>query len=59
MPNIKSPETRKSKNVTIRLTKEERDILDNEADKRICTRTDVMRDLINKSEFAMFARNEI
>ena len=58
MPNVKSPETRRSKNVTIRLTIEELEILDDEAEKRQCTRTDVIRGLINDSTFAQDARNE-
>ena len=58
MVNVKSPETRRSKNMTIRLTTEALDVLDNEAEKRQCTRTDVIRDLIDKSTFAVDARNE-
>jgi uncharacterized protein (DUF1778 family) len=58
MPNLKSPEDRRSKNVTIRLKTEELEILDNEAEIRQCTRTDVIRDFINDSNFAQDARNE-
>tara|TARA_R110000824_G_scaffold33479_2_gene107241 strand:- start:7475 stop:7648 length:174 start_codon:yes stop_codon:yes gene_type:complete len=56
MSNVKSPEERKSKNVTVRLKEEELIILDNEAEDRQCTRTDLIRDMINKSQFAIEAR---
>ncbi len=58
MANIKAPEERRSHNITMRLTMEELKIVDDEAEKRQCTRTDVMRDLIDKSTFAQEARFE-
>lgn len=48
MPNIKSPEARRSQNVTIRLTTAQLRTLDDEAEYRQSTRTDVIRDFIAK-----------
>jgi len=50
--NIKEPANRRSKNVTFRLTEAQLEILDSEAEKRQCNRTDVMRSLIEESDFA-------
>ncbi len=58
MSNIKPQETRRSQSITMRLTIEEVTLLDDEAERRQCTRTDIVRGLIDDSTFAKDARDE-
>jgi len=58
MPNIKSPEERRSQNITVRLTQTEVKLVDDEAENKQCTRTDIIRELIHGSEFYQNAQEQ-